>query len=356
MSADNQQNTARGAALVTEAFRLADEVLFPAAGEVDRTSTIPDSHWKTLADAGFYGIALPAELGGPGLEFPQLIDILEAMMSGCLTTAFTWLQHHGVVIALAVSTNAELRERFLSGAASGELRAGVAYAGAVPTPPRMRVTRVDGGWRLDGHAPFVSGWGITELLQISARDIETDDVIAAIVETDTLPDSAVRVEPVDLSAGNGSRTVALEVEALVVPDAAVVSRTPLDVFFATQNVGTRINGTQPFGVVRRVIRLLGDAGRPEPAQALRDRAAEIRTRLDQGLGDEDALMQARADGARLAVEAASTLVVATGGPALVRGNPAERLVREAAFTLVAASRPPLKERLVGSFSGVDGIS
>ena len=82
MSADNQQNTARGAALVTEAFRLADEVLFPAAGEVDRTSTIPDSHWKTLADAGFYGIALPAELtdadgGSITVRFRPLVAMTE---------------------------------------------------------------------------------------------------------------------------------------------------------------------------------------------------------------------------------------------------------------------------------------
>jgi alkylation response protein AidB-like acyl-CoA dehydrogenase len=354
VSADNQEEAGRE--LVAEAYRIADDVLFPAAGEVDRTSTIPDSHWRTLADAGFYGIALPGELGGPGLEFGQLIEILEVMMSGCLTTAFTWLQHHGVVIALATTSNAELRERFLSKATSGTKRAGVAYAGAVPTPPRMRATRVDGGWRLDGYAPFVSGWGITELLQISARDVDTDDVVAAIIETDKLPTSAVRSASVDLTAGNGSRTVALAVNSLIVRDADVVSRVPLETFFATQTIGVRINGTQPFGVIRRSVGLLDESGHADAAQALRRRGDEVRSRLDQGLGDPDALIRARADAARLAVDAASALVAAGGGPALIRGSHAERLVREAAFTLVAASRPALKDLLVHQFSGVEDSS
>ncbi|NED62515.1 acyl-CoA dehydrogenase, partial [Streptomyces sp. SID10244] len=70
----------------------------------------------------------------------------------------TWLQHHGVVIALAGTTNGALRDELLEATTSGRLRAGVAYAGVVPTPPRMRATRVDGGWRFDGYAQFVSGW------------------------------------------------------------------------------------------------------------------------------------------------------------------------------------------------------
>ncbi|HQV20789.1 MAG TPA: acyl-CoA dehydrogenase, partial [Gordonia sp. (in: high G+C Gram-positive bacteria)] len=41
---------------------------------------------------------------------------------------------------------------------------------------------------------------------------------------------------------------------------------------------------------------------------------------------------------------------------LIRGSHAERLVREAAFTLVAASRPALKDLLVHQFSGVEDSS
>lgn len=166
------------AVLVDAAYRLADDLLFPDAAEVDRTGEVPDSHWAALADAGLFGVAAPASVGGPGLDFTQAIEIIEVLTSGCLSTAFTWLQHHGVVIALANTTNDALREEILADAIAGRVQAGVAYAGAVPTPPRMRATRTADGWSLSGYAPFVSGWGYIDILQISARDVETDDVIA----------------------------------------------------------------------------------------------------------------------------------------------------------------------------------
>ena len=44
---------------------VADEVLFPAALEVDRSGIIPESHWDRLAAEGMYGLAAPPDLGGP---------------------------------------------------------------------------------------------------------------------------------------------------------------------------------------------------------------------------------------------------------------------------------------------------
>ena len=335
--------------LIADAYRVADDVLFPAASDVDRTSSVPASHWTTIAEAGLFGIAAPVDAGGPGLDFAQVIEISEVMASGCLATAFTWLQHHGVVIALATTANQRLRDELFAATVAGRLRAGVAYAGVVPTPPRMRATRVDGGWRFDGHAPFVSGWGIVDLLQISARDVDTDDVLAAILPIQQPPD-AITVKPLHLGVADATRTVSLAVTGLVVPDDRMVSRVTLDDFFANQNTGVRINGTPPLGVVRRCAALLDVGGHSRAARALRDRGSTIRTALDAGLTDAATLIAARADGAQLAVDAAATLIAAEGGAALLRGAHPERLAREAAFTLVAASRPQLKELLVDRFS------
>ena len=69
------------------------------------------------------------------------------------------------------------------------------------------------------------------------------------------------------------------------------------------------------------------------------------------LADLAALLAARADGAQLAVDAAAALVAADGGRALIVGSDADRLSREATFTLVAASRPELKGLLLQRFSG-----
>ncbi|GAY13627.1 acyl-CoA dehydrogenase family protein [Mycobacterium sp. shizuoka-1] len=335
--------------LVERAHEIADTVLFPAALAVDRTGHVPDSHWETLADAGLYGIAAPAEAGGPGLELAQIVEILETLAGGCLATAFTWVQHHGMLAALAASDNRALRDATVADAIAGQIRGGVAYAAAVPVPPRLRAQRLAGGWRLSGHAPFVSGWGIIDVLQISAGDVETGDIVAGLVNAEVQP-GITAVTAQSLFVADASQTVALEVDGLVIPDDRVVSRVSRAEFMAHQNFGSRLNATLPIGLVGRCVRLLQDAGATAAADALRGEADAIRLRLDAGLADGSTLLRARADGCALATRAAGTLVAAHGGPSLLRSDPAQLLARSALFTLVAASRPELKRALINHLS------
>jgi alkylation response protein AidB-like acyl-CoA dehydrogenase len=337
------------ASLVDLAHDVADTVLFPTAVDVDRTGAIPPSHWQALAEAGLYGIAAPAAAGGPGLELTDFTEILETVASGCLATAFTWVQHHGALASIAASANTALRDELVPGLAAGRVRAGVAYAGAVPVPPRMRAERAEGGWRLSGHAPFVSGWGVIDVLVVSAAEIDTGDIVAAVVPAVTAPGIA-SVTAQDLFVADATRTVSVDVDGLFVRDDRVVGRVTRAEFMANQNFGSRCNGTLPLGVVRRCAALLEDAGRGGEADAIRTDADAVRRRLDAGLADSRRLLEARAEGAELALRAAATLVASEGGPAILRSSPAQLLARYAMFTLVAASRPELKNSLAQRFS------
>jgi alkylation response protein AidB-like acyl-CoA dehydrogenase len=339
--------------LVDRAREIADEVLFSAALDVDATGEIPDGHWRSLADAGLYGIAAPAELGGPHLEFADVTEILEIVASGCLATAFTWVQHHGVLAALSASPNTTLRDDLVPALLAGRTRGGVAFAGAVPVPPRMGAERIGDGWRLSGHARFVSGWGIVDVLQVSAGDVASGDIVSGIVPARPAPGiTGVTRQP--LFVADATNTVSLDVDGLIIPDERVVSRVTRADFMANQNFGSRLNGTLPIGVARRCAALLDSTGRVVEAQTLRDGADAIRGRLDAGLGDSARLLEARADGAELAIRAAATLVANDGGSALLTSSPAQLLARYAIFTLVAASRPELKQSLVQRFSHRNG--
>jgi alkylation response protein AidB-like acyl-CoA dehydrogenase len=319
---------------------VADEVLFPAALEVDRTGEVPASHWQRLADEGFYGLAAPAL----GLELPEIVEGIEIMSGGCLATAFTWFQHHGVVFALTFGENARLRHELLAELTSGRTKAGVAIAAVLAEPPRVRATRVDGGWSLSGDVPFVSGWGVIDVLQVSGVDDE-DVVVSGIVAAEEQPGIAA-VHRVDLVAADATATVRLELDGLVVPDERVTARTPRPVVLDNQVFGIRLNGAVPLGLVRRCTRLLRDEGADDAAAAFEAEVDEVRARLDAGMADPAALLDARAEASLLAVRAASALVAAVGGRALDRGHHAQRLAREATFTLVASSRPPMRAALV----------
>ena len=143
--------------IVQVAQRIADDVLFPAALATDASDVLPRELLDALAGGGLYGVVAPPQAGGAGADFPALCAVQEALAGGCLTTAFVWAQHNGLVRALAEGGDPELTARWLAPLARGEIRAGVALAGMLPRPPLWAGPDA-GGWRLDGVAPFVSGW------------------------------------------------------------------------------------------------------------------------------------------------------------------------------------------------------
>jgi alkylation response protein AidB-like acyl-CoA dehydrogenase len=335
--------------VVDRARELAHDVLLPAAEEVDATATIPEGHFRALADAGLYGLAADDDVA-----FEDVAGVVELLAGACLTTTFTWMQHHGVVRALAATDRADLRERHLAAAARGDTRCGVAFAGAIPQPPKLWATAVDGGWRLDGVAPLVTGWGIVDLLQISARDAATADagddeaqVVSLLVPA--VPTPGVTVQPLELAAANGSRTVRLDVEGWFAPGDAVVSVRSRTDFLAGQHASSRINGCLALGVAGRCAALVAEAGEADAAAALRDELDAARDGLDAGLADASRMPAARATASALAVRAAAALTVAVGSRAIVGRHPAQRLAREAAFTLVAAGRPEIRSTLLGAY-------
>ena len=108
--------------MLQRAHTIAEEVLFPASIDVDAQAAIPRSHFDLLADEGFYGLAAGGVGGSVEVDFPSLVGIVETLSSGCLTTTFTWVQHHGMVRALTRTVNEELRDKYLGAAIRGEVR------------------------------------------------------------------------------------------------------------------------------------------------------------------------------------------------------------------------------------------
>ncbi|MGH3770533.1 MAG: acyl-CoA dehydrogenase family protein [Pseudonocardiaceae bacterium] len=342
--------------MVERAHMIAEEVLFPAALEVDAQGAIPASHFDLFAAQGFYGLVGEVAHGGVEVGVESLAGILETLSGGCLTTAFTWFQHHSVVRGLTRTANADLREKYLGAAIRGELRGGAAFAGAIPQPPRLWASATDGGWLLSGEAPFVSGWGIVEVLLVSARNTAlaagepTGTIVSGLIDAEA--GAGVIVEELHMVAAQGSSTVRLRFEDYVLPAAKVTAEVSHRDFLAKQPMSLRLSGCLAMGVAGRCIRMINQAGRPEVAELLRAEHGVIRDRLDSGLDAPETLPAARAAASELAYRCAGALVVAVGSSGILAGQHAQRLVREAMFTLVAAGRPEIKDNLLGVFGRV----
>jgi alkylation response protein AidB-like acyl-CoA dehydrogenase len=317
---------------VSAARTLADEVLFPAAGDVDRDGVIPPSHFEALAEAGLYGVA--ADLG-----VEDFCDVVEALAGGCLATAFVWIQHHRLLRSLAAGEGPQaLRDAYLPGLRTGRLRSGIALAGLHPGPPRLVASRTAGGFQVTGSAPWVTGWGIIDLLHVAVRC--GDHVVFGVIDATDQP--GLRAARQSLVAVDASNTVELTFDGLSLPDARVTQITEYDEEAFSGGGGLRVNGSLSLGLVGRCCRLLGPS-------SFDDQLRESRTVLDSS--SPDGMFAARAAAADLAVRAANAVVVHDGSRSILRGATGERLAREAMFLAVFGTRPRIRSALLDRLAG-----
>ncbi len=154
---------------VQQAQTLTDQVLRPAAAEVDTSGKIPPSHFAALRARGFYGLAFATTD-----PVNTLADVGEILISGCLATAFVWAQHHGTLLRMMMSRNNTLKARYLADLRSGAVTAGVSGSGyANPDNPLLIATETAAGYSINGRAPFVTGWGLVDVIGVTAYDTHT---------------------------------------------------------------------------------------------------------------------------------------------------------------------------------------
>ncbi|AOW94414.1 acyl-CoA dehydrogenase [Rhodococcus sp. WMMA185] len=325
------------------AHEIADNILFPVANRVDAEGQIPDSHFEALAAGGLYGLAVADEAD---VTPSGLVEVYETLGGGCLATTFTWLQHFGAVKGLSRSPNSQLRDRYLEGLVAGTTRAGVSMAGAIPVPPLLWARRVDDGYVLDGVSPFVTGWGIVDVIQVSARDKSDDSIVNVLIPAK--PRRGLTAEFLPLIAARGSNTVRLQFDGVAVSRDLVSTIITPEEFMNSQLLASWRNACMAMGLTRRAITELEALG--VDADPYRVKAARARHELDAALDGRADMAEARARTSELAIRTASALVTAKGSSSLIAGNTAERLMREATFTLVAFGRPAIKTALLERLS------
>jgi alkylation response protein AidB-like acyl-CoA dehydrogenase len=332
--------------VLAAARELADDLLFPDAMRVDGLDVLPAAHLDALAALGLYGAPARVQAGGLGLDLTATCAVVEELASGCLTTTFVWLQHRGLVMTLAAEgTPATLSDRWLLPACRGEVRGGIALTGLIPGPPLLRARPSGGGWQVDGEAPWVTGWGLIDLLLVQARG-PGDSIVSLILDAAAQPGLTVTRQR--LSAVNASVTVRLGFDGVGVPAERFAGQAPFDPAESLRPDRMRINGSLALGLVSRCTRLLG----PGP---LDDEMAVCRERLDEAItADATAMAEARAAALELAVRATAALAVRDGSRSVSVDQHPQRLAREAVFLLVFGSRPGIKSALLRRFGASTG--
>lgn len=318
---------------VDVAQRLADEVLFPGALEADAAHTLPRDRLDALADAGLYGLAGPAWAGGLDADLPTTCAVVEALASGCLTTTFVWAQHVTTVFVVAASPSPLMR-RWVHPLCLGEARSGLALAGALPGPRRLRATRVAGGWSLTGACPWISGWGRIDVMHTAAL-AEDGSVVWLLVDAREGP--GLRVERTALVALDATATVNADFTDHVVADDRLTIVVPPEDAPTPDPATVRKHAALALGVAGRCCRLHG----PSPLDGELSRCRSV---LDAA--DAEAMPAARAAASELALRCAAALMSGVGSTSLRCDRHPQRLAREALFVSVFAARSPIREEFL----------
>lgn len=320
--------------LVTAAEELAADVLAPGAEAVESAGVVPRSHLDALAAAGLYGVIGPASAGGADGDLGLLCAVVERLAAGCLSTTFVWLQHHGAVGGVAASADPALRRRWLAPLCRGDVRAGIAFSALRrPGPAAMVAVRDGDGWRLDGTAPWVTGFEQAAVLRLAAREAGSGDVVWLLVDAVRGPTLATEaVHPVAVDAAD---TVTLTLDGHHVPGDRLLGVEDYDAWRAEDRRpdSLRTNGSLALGLIRRCSAELGDD---------HDLLDAARHALDSAVTTAE-MASARAAASDLALHATRTLVAARGGRGVLSGQRAERSAREALFLLVFGQAPAIRE-------------
>lgn len=336
--------------------RISDDLLAPAAADVDVHGRFPADHLDRLAASGLYGLAGPVSSGGLGADRETSNRVVEELARGCLSTTFVWLQHLGVLRALAAAAAAGGQHLgpLLTSLCSGRVRAGVAVGGVRPGSAPLRARPSGTGWVLDGSVPWVTGWGLIDVLHVAALD-EAGDVVWFLVDVPRTGSAvsgattSMSAQLLPLTAVQASRTVTLQLRAHPVRAEALTSRTTYAEWQAADLTGLRGNGSLALGLAARCAHQHRE-GVPRP---LAERIDLTRAALDKAdaVADPTLLAQARAGAALLAWTAAASLVVDAGSRSVLTGCAPDRATREAAFLLVFATRPAIRESLAAGLLG-----
>jgi butyryl-CoA dehydrogenase len=139
----------------------ARERLAPNAAAWDRHATFPMEALQALASLGVWGMAVPEQWGGAGLDYLTLAVALEEIAAGDGATSTIMSVQNSLVCGILnrYGTDGQ-KARWLKGAASGELLGCFCltepHTGSDAATIRTRAIKTADGWTLNGVKQFIT--------------------------------------------------------------------------------------------------------------------------------------------------------------------------------------------------------
>ena len=155
------------------ARELANDVIAPRAAEVDRTEEYPWDNVAALQGAGFTGMTVPTDLGGPGRSFHDAVLVVEEMAKVCGVTGRIAVEcNMGAISAVIEYGTPEQRAMAAEMVLGGDKPAICITepdAGSAASEMTTRADRKGDRFVINGKKHWITGGGVSRLHLIFAR-------------------------------------------------------------------------------------------------------------------------------------------------------------------------------------------
>ncbi len=161
---------------ITEMVRqFVDEQILPVAAEYDREDKFPEPIVEQMKELGLFGVTIPEEYGGMGLDLTTYTMIVEELSRGWISISGVVNTHFiGSYLLMKFGTD-EQKDYFLPKMATGEIRAAFSLSEPEVGSDVQGIKSTakqdgDGNWVLDGQKMWVtngSGSGVVFVLMKS---------------------------------------------------------------------------------------------------------------------------------------------------------------------------------------------
>ena len=175
-----------------KAREIAESKIAPKAAHWDETEEYPWENARILADAGFMGMNIPGEFGGPERPLIEAVLVVEEMAKVCgITGRIVVDSNMGVVGAIIKYGTEEQKKKYLPMVLAGDKPAIVITepeAGSAATDMTTRAVLDGDEYILNGKKKWITGAGVSHINLVFARVVHGGDeqgIGALIVELGT---------------------------------------------------------------------------------------------------------------------------------------------------------------------------
>ena len=371
--------------LRARARELAETRIAPRAAEIDESREYPWDNVAALTEAGFMGMTIPADYGGPGLGYFDAVLVIEEMARVCAVTGRIAVEANLGALAAVMTYGTEPQKRQWAAAVLAGDKPAICItepdAGSAASEMTTRAERSGNGYVINGGKHWITGGGVSRMHLVFARVFDergAEEGIGGFI--------AVRDETPGLVIGDRERTMGLRAipeaeirfeDMEVTADAAVIPPRGFAKGFAdlmnaynTQRIGA---ATVALGVAQGAYEAglaytkeREQFGRPiyefqglqwmladmsiqiEASRALIWRAASSAGAKDGGFPDVLQAAQAKVFAADMAIRVTNDALQLFGAAGYSQSRPVERMVRDARMFAIGGGTTQILRTVVAS--------